>query len=228
MRSHIDHHFDEALDGLKKQVLLMGSKVVEMVDDCVTALRNNDTGLTEPIIEADRAVDALEIAIDEQCLQLLARYQPAASDLRFITRGLKIVTDLERIGDLAVNFAQRVDDIVENGGFAEFDISGMTQYIQKMLKTSLDAFVAGDTKKAEEVLKSEETADEMTRKFVNELMEMSIAKTKGVKICFPMISIVRYLERIADHSTNIAEITIFMAKGRDIRHYHGRKKKLVV
>lgn len=217
MDHHIDRHFDDALCSLKQQILLMGSKVEAMLADCVTALRNKDTTLAENVIQADHSVNALEVSVDEQCIQLLARYQPAASDLRFITRGLKIVTDLERIGDLAVNSAQRVIDINKVGRFP-VDLSQMATIVQKMLKDSLDAFVEGNVQKAEKVLKADDEVDELTEKYVTELIDMAIKEPKNIKVIFPVSSLVRYFERISDHSTNIAELTIFMVKGRDIRH----------
>jgi len=217
MDHHIDRHYDEALNSLKQQILLMGSKVEVMVADCMRALAEKDKTLAEKIVESDRAVNALEVAIDEQCIELLARYQPAASDLRFITRGLKIVTDLERIGDLAVNFAQRVKELADHDG-CPADISKMAAIVQKMLKDSFNAFVEGDAEKADGVFKYDDEVDEMTEKFVNELIER-VSKEPGlVKTAFPTTSIIRYLERIADHATNIAELAIFMIRGRDVRH----------
>ncbi len=217
MDHHIDRHYDEALNSLKQQILLMGSKVEVMVSDCVRALKEKDTKLAERIMETDRAVNALEVAIDEQCIELLARYQPAASDLRFITRGLKIVTDLERIGDLAVNFAQRVKELVEQGA-PPVDVTKMAEIVQKMLKDSFNAFVEGNAEKADGVFKHDDAVDEMTKKFVNELIERTASEPGLIKTAFPTTSIIRYLERIADHATNIAELAIFMIRGRDVRH----------
>lgn len=217
MDHHINHFYDEALANLKRQILLMGSKVESMLSDCMLALKNRDKNLAHKIIDADRSINALEVSIDEQCIELLARYQPAASDLRFITRGLKIVTDLERIGDLAVNTAQRVIDITDHGT-SPIDLTKMSEVVQKMLKESLDAFVNGDAKKAEGVLVQDDIVDDMTEKYVTELLDRAEKEPKNVKVVFPVTSIVRYLERIADHSTNIAELAIYMVKGRDVRH----------
>lgn len=217
MNHHIDHFFDEALSSLKQQILLMGSKVEGMVSDCMIALKNGDAGLASKVIEADHSINALEVSIDEQCIQLLVRYQPAASDLRFITRGLKIVTDLERIGDLAVNIAERVLEIVKLGS-SPIDLSKMSTEVQKMLNGSLDAFVNGDVDKAENVLTMDDVVDDMTADYVAELLDRSEKDPKLIKLFFSATSIIRYLERISDHSTNIAELTIFLVKGRDVRH----------
>lgn len=217
MNQHIDHHFDDALGALKQQILIMGSKVEDMVADCMTALASRDIAKARQIIERDHAVNALEVAIDEQCIELLARYQPAASDLRFITRGLKIVTDLERVGDLAVNTASRVIEIAQSGN-EPIDLSKMAGIVQMMLVDSIDAFVNQNVAKAEGVLKNDDIVDDLTKHYVTEIIDRSMKEPDGIKTFFPTASIVRYLERIADHSTNIAELAIFMVKGRDVRH----------
>lgn len=217
MDHHIDRHFDDALAALKQQIQLMGAKVETMLSDCITALAKRDGALAERVMEDDRAIDALEVAIDEQCIQLLARYQPAASDLRFITRGLKIVTDLERVGDLAGNIADRIVDIVRVGE-CPVDFTKMAAAVQKMLKGSIESFVNMDVAKAELVLKTDDEVDEMTGKCVIDLIAKSENDPVNIKLFFPASSIARYLERIADHSTNIAELSIFMVKGRDVRH----------
>lgn len=217
MNRHIDRHFDEALAALKGQVTLMGSKVEQMLASCMSALSTKDVELAEQVIERDRAVNALEIAIDEQCIELLARYQPAASDLRFITRGLKIVTDLERIGDLAVNSASRVREIVREGE-TPIDLTKMASIVEMMLRESIESFVQGDVAKAEGVLLNDDVVDELTGCYVEELLERAAREPQHLRSLIAASSIVRYLERIADHSTNIAELTIFMVKGRDVRH----------
>ena len=217
MGQHIDHYFDEALASLKQQILLMGSKVEAMLADCILSLKQRDLGLAATVVESDHSVNALEVSIDEQCIQLLARYHPAAGDLRFITRGLKIVTDLERIGDLAVNMAQRITDILTQGTMP-IDLTGMAGTVQQLLKQSLDAFVQGDVTMAEKVLQSDDMVDDLTAQFVIQLIEIAEKEPKNFKACFSTASIVKYLERISDHSTNIAELTIFMVKGRDVRH----------
>ena len=214
---HIDHHFDDALLQLKQQILMMGSRVEDMFDDCMKALKTKDLKLSEQVIESDHAVNALEVAIDEQCIELLARYQPAASDLRFITRGLKIVTDLERVGDLAVNIASRIGEILKSGG-APIDISDMSKMVQGMLIESIDAFVNCDVVKANKVLADDDAVDDLTDKYVKELLGRASKEPQNLNVIFPMTSIVRYLERVSDHSTNIAELAIFTAKGSDVRH----------
>jgi len=214
---HIDHHFDDALRQLKQQILMMGSRVEDMIDDCMKSLASKDGKLAERVIESDHAVNALEVAIDEQCIELLARYQPAAVDLRFITRGLKIVTDLERVGDLAVNIASRIGEILRAGG-APIDIADMSKNVQGMLIDSIDAFVNGDLAKANQVLVNDDIVDDLTDKYVKELLDRATKEPQHLNVIFPMTSIVRYLERVSDHSTNIAELAIFTAKGRDVRH----------
>jgi phosphate transport system protein len=217
MEHHIDHYFDEALEALKQQIVIMCSKVQIMLADAVRALGSGDTRLASQIGECDHAINALEVAIDEQCLELLVRYQPAARDLRFITRGLKIVTDLERVGDLAVNIAQRSIEITEAGG-PPIDLTEIATVVQGMLRDSIDAFVTGDDVKALEVLRQDDIVDGLTRRYVTGFIEQSMQEPRNIGRIFPSASVVRYLERVADHSTNIAELAIFMVKGRDVRH----------
>jgi phosphate transport system protein len=159
------------------------------------------------------------MAIDEQCLEILARYQPAGRDLRFVSRGLKIATDLERIGDLSLNTAHRVKEILAEGE-APIDLTEMADIVQAMLRDALDAFVNADVAKAGNVLEEDDKVDAMTERFCTELVDRSMKKPQNLRRYFPATSIVRYLERIADHATNIAEIAIFVAKGRDVRHGH--------
>ena len=218
MAGHIDHYFDDALIALKQQIKLMGAKVEQMVSESVQALKEQDVALAQRVVDSDRSIDAMEMSVDEQCIELLARYQPAATDLRFITRGFKIVTDLERIGDLAVNCAERIKDIIKENSASVLDISKMTQAVQEMLKASIESFIESDASKAESVISRDDEVDAYTKKYVLELIDSSTKETGGFKRLFPLTSFVRYLERIADHSTNIAELTIFMARGRDVRH----------
>lgn len=225
MDHHIDRHFDEALLALKRQIMLMGSKVEIMVADCMRALKEKNTDLADKIIESDQSINALEVAIDEQCIELLARYQPAASDLRFITRGLKIVTDLERIGDLAVNCAQRIRQIIKenhsSANMGDIDVYKMASIVEDMLKTSLAAFIEENAALAEKVFERDDEVDDLTEKYVTLLIEKAAKEPGTIKKIFPMTSLVRYLERIADHSTNIAELAIFMIRGHDVRHGRG-------
>jgi phosphate transport system protein len=217
MDHHIDHHFDEALAALKQQIVIMCSKVQIMLADAVRALGTGDTRLADQIGESDHAINALEVAIDEQCLELLVRYQPAARDLRFITRGLKIVTDLERVGDLAVNIARRSIEITQAGG-PPIDLTEMAAVVQGMLRDATEAFVTGDDAKALDVLRKDDIVDDLTRRFVNGFIDRAMQEPQQIGRIFPSASVVRYLERVADHSTNIAELAIFMVKGRDVRH----------
>ncbi len=217
MDHHIDHHFDEALQALRQQLVLMGSKGQSMLADAVTVLQSQDATLARQVEERDAAMDALEIAIDEQCLELLVRYQPAAGDLRFITRSLKIVTDLERVGDLATNIAKRAMEMAKAGG-PPIDLTEMATVVQGMLRDSTDAFVTGDAEKAESVLRRDDGVDGLTKRHVKDLIDRSMVEPKEIWRIFPASSVARYLERVADHATNIAEQVIFMVKAKDVRH----------
>ena len=217
MDHHIDHHFDDALAALKQQIVRMSCKVESMVADACAALGARSEVLARQVLEREHSVNALEVSIDEECIELLARFQPAASDLRFITRGLKIVTDLERIGDLACNIADRVLELLREGD-PPLDLLPMADIVKRMLAESIDAFVDGDAARAEQVLRQDDVVDDLTRQYVEQLIERASVEPQNVRRIFPATSIVRYLERTADHATNIAELAIFMAKGRDVRH----------
>jgi len=217
--SHIDRHFDEALEALKQQIRLMALNVESMVADSIRALGQQDEGLARQVFDRDHPVNALEVSIDGQCLELLARHQPAARDLRFITRGLKIATDLERVGDLAVNTAERVLEIIgSKQGTPPIDLTEMVQVVQTMLKDAIDAFLTGDEALATSVLERDDVVDDHTESQVMNLIERLAREPQSAQNLFPLSSIVRYLERIADHSTNIAEQAIFMIRGLDVRH----------
>lgn len=217
MEGHVDRYFDEALNNLKGQITIMGDKVVSMVDDCISAFNNGDVNLASKVIDSDQIINNLEIAIDKQCTELLVRYQPAASDLRYITRGLKIATDLERIGDLAVNISKRVE-VSSFKNSTTIDITEMTQVVKKMLTESLQAFLEMDLDKANSVLTMDDCVDELTEKHVKDLLDRVAREHEKTNKIFPMTSVVRHMERIADHSTNIAELAIFTIQGKDVRH----------
>jgi phosphate transport system protein len=164
-------------------------------------------------------VNGLEVAIDEKCLELLALRQPAARDLRFITLALKIVTDLERIGDQCANMAKRVREINEEPPIKPYiDIPRMAAWTEIMLKEALDAFVRGDVDLAVKVCKDDNFVDELNIQIQRELLTFMIEDPATITRALKLNYISKYLERIADHATNIAEMVIFMVKGKDIRH----------
>ncbi len=218
-REHISAIFDQELEDLRSRLLAMGGKVEMMIAGSVRSLVDRDSSLAERIISMDHEVNTLEVAVDEKCLELLALRQPAARDLRFITLALKIVTDLERIGDQCANIAKRARELNEEPPLKPYiDIPRMAQWTEIMLKESLDAFVRGDDQLAIKVCQDDQFVDDLNVQIQRELLTYMIEDPQTISRAMKLNYISKYLERIADHATNIAEMVIFMVKGKDIRH----------
>lgn len=216
---HIVRQYEEELRLIKEKVLRLGGLVEEQISRSIMALINRDTALAENTIAEDHTVNGLEVEIDELCLRVIALRQPAASDLRLITTAIKIITDLERIGDMAVNVCERVIELNEEPPLKPYiDIPRMAGAAQKMLKESLDAFVNGDTELARSVLSEDDFVDDLNRQIFRELLSFMIENPPTITMAMKVLFISKYLERIADHATNIAEMVVFMVKGKVIRH----------
>jgi phosphate transport system protein len=223
VREHTDQEFEQELRHLREQLLLMGSHVEGTIGFSLRALLERDSALAQRTIEADRIVDRLEIEIDGLCLQILARRQPVASDLRFVTMVLKAVTDLERMGDLAVNISERVLELNSEPPLKPYvDLPRMADETQMMLREALDAFVAKDADRARRVIGRDQMIDDLYAQIFRELLTYMMEDSKNVYRATRLQSIAKYLERIADHATNLAEFVVFMVKGSDIRHPDSR------
>jgi len=224
-REHTDREFEQELRHLREQLLLMGSHVESIIGSSLRALLERDSVLAQRTIEADRIVDRLEIEIDGLCLQILARRQPVASDLRFVTMVLKAVTDLERMGDLGVNISERVLELNDEPPLKPYvDLPRMADETQMMLRESLDAFVAKDADRARRVIVRDKIIDDLYAQIFRELLTYMMEESKNVYRATRLQSIAKYLERIADHATNLAELVVFMVKGSDIRHPDSRSE----
>jgi phosphate transport system protein len=224
-REHTDQEFEQELRHLREQLLLMGSHVEAIIGSSLRALLERDSVLARRTIEADRIVDRLEIEIDGLCLQILARRQPVASDLRFVTMVLKAVTDLERMGDLGVNISERVLELNDEPPLKPYvDLPRMADETQMMLRESLDAFVAKDADRARRVIARDQIIDDLYAQIFRELLTYMMEESKNVYRATRLQSIAKYLERIADHATNLAELVVFMVKGSDIRHPDSRSE----
>jgi len=218
-REHISAVFDAELNDLKQSILVMGGKVELMIANSVKSLVERDTALAERTIAMDHEVNTAEVAIDERCMELLALRQPAARDLRFITIALKIVTDLERMGDQCANIAKRAREMNEEPPLKPYiDIPRMAHRAEVMVKEALDAFVRGDAELAVKVCKDDSFVDDLNIQIQRELLTFMIEDPTTISRAMKLNYISKSLERIADHSTNIAEMVIFMVKGKDIRH----------
>jgi phosphate transport system protein len=216
---HTSRHYERELQQLKDRILLLGGMVEEMIASSMRSLLQRDTALARRVIESDPRVDAGELEVDHLCLSLLALRQPAASDLRFIATALKIVTDLERIGDLAVNIAERAIELNEEPPLKPYiDIPRMSSAVADMLHQALDAFVSKDPGKARVVLGADDAVDQLNVQLFRELLTYMIEEPRNVSRAMRITFIAKYLERIGDHATNIAQMVIFMCEGRDVRH----------
>ena len=216
---HISKTFDIELNFLRQSILLMGGKVELMIADSVKALVERDTPLAERTIAMDHEVNTAEVSIDEHCLELLALRQPVGRDLRFITIALKIVTDLERMGDQCANIAKRARELNEDPPLKPYiDIPRMAHWAEIMVKEALDAFVLGDADLAAKVCRNDSFVDDLNIQIQRELLTYMIGDPTTISRAIKLNYISKSLERIADHATNVAEMVIFMVKGKDIRH----------
>ena len=216
---HISKAFDIELNFLRQSILLMGGKVELMIADSVKSLVERDTALAERTIALDHEVNTAEVSIDEHCLELLALRQPVGRDLRFITIALKIVTDLERMGDQCANIAKRARELNEEPPLKPYiDIPRMAHWTAVMVKEALDAFVLGDADQAVKVCRNDSFVDDLNIQIQRELLTYMIEDPTTISRAMKLNYISKSLERIADHATNIAEMVIFMVKGKDIRH----------
>ena len=215
----MQRHFHEELDGLKQTLLAMGALVEDQIRRVMRALVDRDDALAQSVIERDREVNTYDVEVDEKCVELLALHQPTAGDLRFITTAMKIVTDLERIGDQAVNIAQRVRELnLEPQLKPYIDLPRMAELAQTMVKESLDAFVARDTELARRVCAEDGPVDSLNHQIFRELLTFMMEDPKTIPRAIRLILISRFLERVADHATNIAEMVIFMVDSKMVRH----------
>ncbi len=218
---HTSRSYEQELRLLKEKILYMGARIEEMIASTMRALLERDSGLAKDVIAADGEIDLLEMDVDSLCIQMLALRQPAARDLRFITTGLKISTDLERIGDLAVNIGERVLELNEEERLKPYiDLPHMAERAQTMLKNSLDALVNEDAKLASQVCEDDQMVDDLMEQIFRELMTYMLESPQTITRAMRLTFVAKYLERIADHATNIAEMVIFLLKGKDIRHHH--------
>ncbi len=218
----MQRHFDQELLDLKDKILRMGSLVEEQVQGAMRALIERDTTLARQIIENDRQVNTLDVDVDEDCLRLLALQQPAARDLRFITTAMKISTELERISDLAENICERAIELNEEPQLKPYiDIPRMANWSLRMVDEALDAFVNRDADLARKVCRDDDFVDDLTHQLFRELLSFMLENPQTITRAIRISFIAKYLERIADHATNVAELVVYMVEGKIIRHTHG-------
>lgn len=218
--SKLDRPFDEELKTLKEKLLEMASRAEESIALSVRGLKERREELACEVLEREPALNLLDIEVDEMTLRLLALRQPLAADLRFITAAMKIGTDLERIGDLAVNIAERTIDLLKAPQLKPLiDIPRMAALAQGMVRDALNAFVRRDDALAREVCARDDQVDELNDQIFRELLTYMIADPTTISRAVDLILVGRHLERIADHATNIGEDVIYMVLGKSIKHH---------
>ena len=218
-REHIIRQYDFELNEIREKLLEMGGKVEMMIANAMKSLVERDSALAEETIAFDHHINHMEVMIDEKCLQVLARRQPAARDLRFLTLALKIVTDLERIGDQCRNIAKRAKELNEEPPLKPYiDLPRMAVAAATMVREALDAFVKGDAELALKVCKDDAFVDGLNDQIQRELLVFMMTDPSTISRAIKVNYVAKCLERVADHATNVAEMVIFMVKGKDIRH----------
>ena len=218
-REHTNREFERELKQLRERLLGMGGRAERQIGAAIAALTDRDEALVATVIEGDERIDLDEREIDELAFAIIARRQPVASDLRFVILALKIVTDLERIGDLAVNIAKRARELARLAPSAtQARLVELARRVRAALKDALDAFANSDPARAETVIASDHEIDVLNTELIAEVLSAPPTGVDDFARSLAMSSISRYLERIGDHATNVAEMVIYSSRGRDVRH----------
>jgi phosphate transport system protein len=215
----MQRHFDEELTAVKEHILRMGALVEEQIHNAIKALVERDSDLAHHVIVNDHRVNTRDVEIDEECHRLIALHQPMARDLRFLTTAMKITTELERISDMAANISERTVELNQEPQLKPYiDIPRMAQWAQRMVKESLDAFVNRDSTLARKVCADDDFIDDLTKQVFRELLSYMIEDPQTTSRAIRVSFIAKYIERVADHATNIAEMVVYMVEGKIIRH----------
>jgi len=213
-------HFQEELEQLKARLLEMGGLAEDRVRSAIGALVDRDPELVDQVLAGDQPINQLHIEIDSRCFKMLALHQPMAVDLRAIVSGVKINTDLERVGDLAINIAEAARRYLRHAPVKELiDIPRMADIAQRMLRDALDAYVKRDLTLARHVLNEDDELDSLKTQVFRDLLNFMLQDPHTIEPALDLILVSRHLERIGDHATNIAEDVIFMVSARDVRHH---------
>jgi phosphate transport system protein len=212
-------HIERQIEGLKEKILRVGTLVEEAISKAITALVNRDIPLSQRVIANDDEIDRMEVEVEEECLKILALYQPVAADLRFVVAALKINNDLERMGDLAKNIAKRVGQLARNDPVdLPPEIRSMAMLTQEMVKQCLDAVVNADPALARQVREEDDAVDEARQQIRARVLRGIKASPEQVEALLRVNSVSKHIERLADMATNIAEDVIYMVEGEIVRH----------
>ncbi len=214
------HHFQQELGLLRERLLAMGGLAEDRVRTAMQGLVERDATLIDEVLTGDMPVNELHIEIDDLCLKLLALHSPMAADLRAVMAAIKINSDLERVGDMAVNIAEAARRYASHPPVKKLiDIPRMATTAQRMLRDALDSYVRGDIELAQHVLDEDDDLDALKTQVFRELLTYMLADPSTIEPALDLILISRHLERVGDHATNVAEDVIFMVSGRDVRHH---------
>ncbi len=224
MTIHTDKAYEAELRALREKLLEMGGLVEQAIAASVRAIVERDSAGAEQVKVRDRQINRMEVDIDGMCRRILALRQPAASDLRFITTALKIVVDLERMGDLAVNVAERALDLNQAPPLGPMhELSKIADLAEAQLKKALDAFVTGDVEKAEVVMQGDDLIDALYLKIFNDALARMMEDSRNIRRATAMMFAAKHLERFGDHAVNLAEMVVYMVRGKDVRHPRSRE-----
>ncbi len=216
----MERHFDDELKDLKQKLIEMSSIIEEMIAKSVIALKDRKKEFIDEVLEKEKTVNMMQITIDDMALKLIALRQPAAGDLRFIVSAIKINSDLERIGDLAVNISQCTEKLLKEPQVKPLiDIPRMAEISQSMVKDAIDSFIKQDSSLARDVCRRDDLVDNLNAQIFRELLIYMLQDTKIINRAIGLILVARNLERIADHATNIGEDVYYIVEGKDIRHH---------
>ncbi len=222
----MDRHFDEELHKVKKDLLEMASLVEESITKSLEALKKQDIKMASEIQEIDHQIDKFEIAIEEQCIELIARHQPVGADLRFLIGVIKMNNDLERMGDHAVNIASYITYLIEQPRIKSVsNIWSMAREVKEMLNDSVKSFMDNDATRAQKVCERDSVVDEMRDETIRILLTYMLEQPETIGSAIPLLLVAKNLERIADLSTNICEDVIYIAQARVIKHHAEEKEK---
>jgi phosphate transport system protein len=225
-KGHTSREFERELKTLRERLLAMGGRAEQQISRAVESLARQDNMLASQVIAEDIRIDQDEVEIDELAFLVLARRQPMASDLRFVMLALKIVTDLERIGDLAVNIAKREQELSRYPPSPALpQLNDLAKHVLDAVRRSLDAFVNADAVTAENVIRDDVEIDALNTELISTLLSDERLNSHDLARALATSSVSRYLERIGDHATNIAEMVIYFVRGRDVRHHLPQRRR---
>ncbi len=217
---HISRQFNQELEELKTHLMAMGGLVEKQVQEAVSALLESDSALAQRVVDNDRAVNDMQIKIDEECTQVLARRQPTASDLRLVLAVIRAASDLERIGDEASKVARNAIDLIDanNGTRGFVEVRMISEHVRRMVRDALTSFARFDTELALRLVHEDEEVDDEYRSAMRSLMTFMMEDARSISPILSLMWILRALERIGDHANNLAEYVVYLVKGLDIRH----------